>query len=289
MGDVHEREIAVDRGTVVLRYLEAGQGRPMVMLPGWSQTAELYRDQVRALSHEHRVIALDHRGHGRSDAPDVGYHVHRVAADLHDVLTTLDLRDVTLLAHSMGCAVSWAYTELFGTARLDSLVLIDQMASVLRNPAWSDEEAEAVGAIVDVDSLFGFTNGLRNGGDDPRVAFLEQVTSEGIHPSTLDRLIEQNLLFDRVHAAGLLFDTASFDWRDAVEVIGLPTLIISGDSVNVPIRSQQWLHEHIGGSQFTRMTARSGGTHFPFVENPDAFTKTVATFLASRPSLVAAG
>jgi non-heme chloroperoxidase len=59
-------------------------------------------------------MAVDHRGHGRSDTPAVGYHVHRLAADLHDVPSALDLREVTLLAHSMGCAVTWAYLELFG-------------------------------------------------------------------------------------------------------------------------------------------------------------------------------
>jgi len=277
---IERGEIVVDRGTITLCYLESGQGRPVVMLPGWSQSADLFGAQVEVLGASHHVLVLDHRGHGRSDSPAVGYHVHRLAADLHEVLVAWDLRAVTLLGHSMGCAVIWAYLELFGAERLDSLVFVDQMASVLRNPSWSDEQAEAVGATLDVASLFEFTNSLRGEGEDPRVAFLREVTSDGINPETMAWLIEQNLLFDRNHAAELLFDTASFDWREQIARIDLPTLIVAGDSVNVPIRSQRWLHDHIAGSRFARVAGVSGGTHFPFLERSDEFDEIVAAFLA---------
>jgi non-heme chloroperoxidase len=112
------------------------------------------------------------------------------------------------------------------------------------------------------------------------VAFLRAVTSDGIDPETLAWLIEQNLLFDRNHAAELLFDTASFDWRDQIARIDLPTLIVAGDSVNVPIRSQRWLHDHIAGSRFARVAGVSGRTHFPFLERPAEFNEIVAAFLA---------
>jgi pimeloyl-ACP methyl ester carboxylesterase len=279
---VNRGEVVVDHAAVTLRYLEAGAGPDLMILPGWSQTAELFTAQVEAFGASHHVVALDHRGHGRSDEPPLGYHVHRLAADVNDALTAMELRDVTLLAHSMGCAVIWAYLELFGPERIMALVFVDQMASVLRNPAWSDEQAESVGATLDVASLFEFTNGLRAGGDDPRVAFLHDVTSDGIDAGLLDHLIAQNLLFDRHHAAGLLFDTASFDWRDQIDRIEVPTLVVAGDSVNVPIRSQHWLHQHIVGSQFARIAPEVGGTHFPFLEQPDEFNEAVAAFLAER-------
>lgn len=275
-------DVTVDHGTTTLRLLEQGSGPNLVLLPGWSQSAMLYDAQLDALSATHRVIALDHRGHGDSDSPPVGYHVHRLAADAHDALCSLGLDDVTLLGHSMGCAVIWAYLELFGSEGVDALVLVDQMASVLRNPAWTDEQAEAVGATLDTESLFEFTNGLRGDGPDPRVAFLEQVTSDGIAPETLAWITDQNLKFDRRLAAGLLFDTATFDWRTSIARIELPTLVVAGDSVNVPISSQRWLHEHIAGSRFSRVAGVAGGTHFPFVENPDEFNSVVASFLTSH-------
>ena len=125
---------------VTLHTLEAGAGPPLVMLPGWSQTAEMFREQLAGLSGSRRAIAVDHRGHGRSPAPAGGYRVHRLAADLEQLLRRLEFDRVDLLAHSMGASVLNAYLDLFGPERISSLVLVDQMPCALREPtavAWA--------------------------------------------------------------------------------------------------------------------------------------------------------
>ena len=67
-----------------LHYIEAGSGKPLVMIPGWSQTAAQFRAQLAGLSDRYRVIAIDMRGHGESDKPDHGYRIQRLSADVHD-------------------------------------------------------------------------------------------------------------------------------------------------------------------------------------------------------------
>ena len=52
------------------------------------------------------------------DCPLQGSHVARLAADLRDLLTQLDLSEVTVVGSSMGCAVIWSYIYLFGEERL---------------------------------------------------------------------------------------------------------------------------------------------------------------------------
>jgi len=128
---------------VTLRYLEAGSGPPLVMIPGWSQTAAQFKHQIEGLSDRYRVIAVDMRGHGDSDKPAHGYRISRFAKDLHDVLGALDLTEVNLLAHSLGCAVVWCYLDMFGPERLAKLILVDQSPFLTANPAWSKEEREA--------------------------------------------------------------------------------------------------------------------------------------------------
>lgn len=81
MTAVHTGETICADGTVI-RHLEAGAGQPLVLLPGWSQTSQTFAGQLRTLSQSWRVVAVDHRGHGESSTPDVGYHLHRLAADL---------------------------------------------------------------------------------------------------------------------------------------------------------------------------------------------------------------
>jgi non-heme chloroperoxidase len=276
---VQTRQTRCSDGAVI-HHREAGQGPGLVLLPGWSQTAQTFAGQLNALSGRWRVVAIDHRGHGDSSTPAVGYHLHRLAADLRAVLIAHDLDDVHLLGHSMGCAVIWSYLELFGNDRLSSLVLVDQMPCALRNPAWTDEEALEAGATMDFAGLFAFTDLLRGDGPDPRSSFLADVTSPGIDPEQLAWLTEQSLTLDRRHAADLIFDVATHDWRTLIPRIDLPTLVIAGDSVNVPIASQEWMGRQLPRARFARVAGRHGaGTHFPFLENPAQFDATVSAFL----------
>ncbi len=276
-GDLGETEL---RDGLTLGHIEAGTGAHLVMLPGWSQTAELFETQIETLSSSSHVLALDHRGHGRSDDPPTGYHLHRLAADVHDLLAARDMSEVTLMGHSMGCAVIWSYLELFGDHRLSSLVLVDQMPCAMRNPQWTDQEAADAGATMDFEGLYGFTNSLRAAGSDPRVDFLRTVTSDGISDEQLAWLIEQNLLMEREQAADLIHDVATHDWRALIATIDLPTLVVAGNSPNVPLRSQQWIAEQIPNARFAMVEGASGGTHFPFVESPEQFNEVVAEFLS---------
>lgn len=280
--EVRRREVGVAEG-VTLHTLEAGEGPPVVMLPGWSQTAEMFREQLAGLSGSRRVIAVDHRGHGRSPAPAGGYRVHRLAADLEQLLQACDLDRVDLLAHSMGVGVAWAYLDLFGPRRISSLVLVDQMPRALREPSWSDEQAEEAGATMDAAGLFEFIAGLREpDGERMRRNFLITVTSDGIGGDELEWMAEQDAAFPRRHAADLIFNNAVQDWRDLIPGIRRPTLVIAGDSVNVPVRSQRWIHEQIPDSALAVVRGRGGGTHFPFLESPDEFNGQVEGFLAAR-------
>jgi pimeloyl-ACP methyl ester carboxylesterase len=117
------------------------------MIPGWSQTAEQFKHQLNSLSDRYRVIAFDMRGHGESDKPDFGYRISRLAHDLYEALDKLDLQDVALLGHSMGCSVIWCYWNLFGPTRCSKLILVDQSPFLTANPTWSAEELAASGAI----------------------------------------------------------------------------------------------------------------------------------------------
>jgi pimeloyl-ACP methyl ester carboxylesterase len=105
---------------VNLHYLEAGSGKPILMIPGWSQTAEQFKYQLSGLSDRYRVIAVDMRRHGESDKPEYGYKISRLAKDTHDVIHALGLQDVNILGHSMGSSVIWNYYDMFGPERLAS-------------------------------------------------------------------------------------------------------------------------------------------------------------------------
>ena len=56
-----------------LHYVEQGQGQPLVLIHGWSQSTRCFAKQLRGLSAYYRVIAVDMRGHGESPKPAHGY------------------------------------------------------------------------------------------------------------------------------------------------------------------------------------------------------------------------
>ena len=120
-----------------LYYKEAGAGRPLVLIHGWSQSGAVFKRQLEGLSDRFRVIALDLRGHGQSDKPEYGYRIARLATDVRDFLAALDLREVTLLGWSMSCSVLWSYWDLFGPERLSKIVLVDQAPWCLAMPGAS--------------------------------------------------------------------------------------------------------------------------------------------------------
>ena len=265
---------------VRLHYVERGSGAPLVMIPGWSQTAAQFEAQTEGLSGTRRVIAIDMRGHGESDKPEHGYKIHRLAMDLRNVIEALGLNRVSLLGHSMGCSVIWCYLDLFGDAGLERLVLVDQMPCITARSEWSEQEKQDSGAIFDGASLYQTIAALA-GADGVATTkdFVGGMFTDGYPAERVAWAIERNLRMPRRHAASLLLNHSVHDWRDVIPRITLPTLIVSGRASLIDWRSQVWMHGRIAGSQLEIFEEADGGNHFMFMENPDRFNRLVDAFL----------
>ncbi|MDM5177911.1 alpha/beta hydrolase [Massilia sp. DJPM01] len=117
---------------VDLFYRDWGVGAPVLFVGGWSLPSDAWNYQMIALSRQGlRCIAFDRRGHGRSSDPGKGYDFDTLAGDLAAVIDTLDLRGVTLVAHSMGCNEVVRYLSRFGSARVARIVLMGPMTPMI--------------------------------------------------------------------------------------------------------------------------------------------------------------
>jgi pimeloyl-ACP methyl ester carboxylesterase len=82
---------------------EAGSGDDVVLcLHGWPQHWYEWRHLLPALADRHRVLALDQRGFGWSDAPASGYEKENLADDVLAVLDALGIERVKLVGHDWG-------------------------------------------------------------------------------------------------------------------------------------------------------------------------------------------
>ncbi len=265
---------------VRLHYLETGSGPPLVLIPGWSQTAEEWKFQLDAFGRHYHVYAIDMRGHGKSEKPDHGYRIARFAADLHDFLLAKQIDSVVLDGHSMGCSVIWSYLEQYGPQHVKKLVLTDQMAAIVTNPAWSVEERKDAGSILDADKVLPLTNALAGpDGNKTSEAFLHSMFAKDYPQADFDWAVAQNLELPRKYAAELLYDHAFKDWRDVIRRIDLPTLVIGAKGSNVPWTSMVWIGSVIKGSRTEIFAEDEGGNHFMFLENPKKYNALVENFL----------
>jgi non-heme chloroperoxidase len=265
---------------VRLFYLEAGSGKPILMIPGWSQSAEQFRHQLEGLSDRYRVIALDPRGHGESDKPAFGYKISRLAKDVRDVIEALDLDEVNILGHSMGSSVIWNYYDMYGPDRLAKLLLIDQMPMITSNPAWPEEEKIASGAIFTPQSLYETINALAGpDGVETTRGFIGAMVTKSIPEADKEWIIERNLRMPREHAATLLYNHATQDWRDLIPRLALPTLVVGGRVSVVPWQSQEWVAAQVPGARLEIFEEEAGGNHFMFIEGHAKFNAIVADFV----------
>jgi pimeloyl-ACP methyl ester carboxylesterase len=95
----------VDLDDVRLFYTDEGSGPPVLLVHGWSCDSHDWSWQIPALTADHRVLAVDLRGHGRSSVPADGYEPRVFARDLAGLLERLDVGPVLAVGHSLGGAV----------------------------------------------------------------------------------------------------------------------------------------------------------------------------------------
>ncbi|MCB0081931.1 MAG: alpha/beta hydrolase [Caldilineaceae bacterium] len=102
-----------------IHYTRTGGNKPPIVLAhGFSDAGLCWTPVAEVLAETYDVIMTDARGHGRSDAPESGYGVTDMAADIAGVITGLGLEKPAMLGHSMGGATTFVlagtYPDLLG-------------------------------------------------------------------------------------------------------------------------------------------------------------------------------
>ncbi|KAJ5263611.1 epoxide hydrolase [Penicillium angulare] len=108
-----------------VRAIVGGQGTPIVLLPGWPQTAEAFSNLFEPLSNRYQFFALDPPGLGDSPAPKNGYdtaNVSKIMAEaIHD---TLPNEKYHLVGHDVGGWIAYPWAAQF-QSRTRSLSILD--------------------------------------------------------------------------------------------------------------------------------------------------------------------
>jgi pimeloyl-ACP methyl ester carboxylesterase len=90
-----------------------GNKPPVVLAHGFSDSGLCWTPVAQALEADYDLMMVDARGHGFSDAPEMGYTLTEMASDLHGVIIGLGLVRPAIIGHSMGGGTTLALAGLY--------------------------------------------------------------------------------------------------------------------------------------------------------------------------------
>ena len=92
---------------VRIRYVSTGQGEPIILIHGWAADADMWDSLIEDLSRDYRVIALDCRGHGKSDKPtDPNQYGMEMVNDVVRLMDHLGFAKAHIMGYSMGGSIA---------------------------------------------------------------------------------------------------------------------------------------------------------------------------------------
>jgi pimeloyl-ACP methyl ester carboxylesterase len=263
---------------VEIYYEDHGSGKPIVLIHGWPLSGRSWEAQVPALiAAGYRVITYDRRGFGWSSQPWVGYDYDTLAADLHGLMTHLDLKNATLVGFSMGGGEVARYVATYGTERLAKTVFAGAV------PPFLYKNSDNPDGGLDDATIAQFKAGVTA----DRMAFLDEFTTGFFSAGGKLQVSEAQRVYARDIAAfaspkGTLDCIHAFsytDFRADLAKFTLPTLVIHGDSdAIVPFEvSGARTHKAIAGS---RLHVIKGAPHGFNLSHAAEFNKALLEFLA---------
>lgn len=112
---------------ITIAYNDRGNGLPLVFLHAFPLNRNMWAQQEDALCSQFRIITIDLRGHGESDAPLWRYTLEQSADDVCALLDQLSIREAVFVGLSMGGYILFAFYRKYAT-RVKGLILTDTKA-----------------------------------------------------------------------------------------------------------------------------------------------------------------
>ena len=263
--DASTESFAASDGTVI-HYLVEGRGDPVVLLHGITGTAASNwgaAGLIDRLAEEFQVIAVDQRGHGKSDKPhDPASYGERMALDVVDLLDHLRLQQAHVVGYSMGG---------FITMKLIALAPDRLMSAVVGGAGWSSPE------LRDDEMFNALAESLEAGkGGGPLVEFLWP----GEDPPTPDQVqaIGQAMVAsnDQMALAGVVRGMADLDVSaELLRMNKVPTLNIIGSDDPLKPNADALvsvMEEH-------RLHVIDGANHMNTLNSPELYDTIRAFFI----------
>ncbi len=267
-------------GNIDLYYEDYGAGKPVVLIHGYPLSGRAWEKQIPILLDAgYRVITYDRRGFGQSSQPWSGYDYDTFAADLHKLVTKLDLHDFALVGHSMGGGEVARYLGKYGTKKVSKAVFVSAVPPFLLKAPDNPEGMDG--------SVF---EGIKKAVVADRPAYLAEFCAQFYNVDVLGgKLVSDhavraswNISVAASPKSALdCVDTWGTDFRQDLKRIDVPTLVIHGDADRiVPLpNSGKRMAEFVKAS---KLVVIEGGPHGIAWTHADQVNHALMEFLGQQ-------
>jgi non-heme chloroperoxidase len=251
---------------VRIHYLEAGSGRPIVFIPGWTMPAWIWQKQIDEFSKKYRVIAVDPRSQGESDKPPYGHLPETRARDYKELVDHLSLKQPVLVGWSMACGELVKYGELFGTGNVAAFVLVDGFLSEQVSP-----EMFA--------TISGWMNQLQEDRQKQADGFVRSMFKKPQPEDYLKHIVDSSVQVPADTAALLIYNMIAVkDFSAGLARMNRPVLFTYQPESQ---QSADFLKSKLGDK--LRLERFDGDGHALFIDDPEKFNHVLEEFLQSLP------
>src|ERR1043165_9337300 len=246
--------------TTRVHYFSYGKGEEaLVLIHGWTQNADAWRDNAPDFARRNRVIVVELPGHGLSDKPQTTYSMDYFARAVDAVMRDAKVKRAVLVGHSMGTPVARQFYRKYPGKTLAIVIvdgslrpfgdkaLMDQMMAGFRGPQYRDA----------VNQMMGFIAG-------PNVS---AEVKQRINTASMNT--PQNVL---VSAFEGMLDTSI--WGD--DKINVPVLAIMAKTALLPANAEE---SYRGIAPKLDFQIFDGVGHFLMMEKPKEFDAAVIAWL----------
>jgi 2-succinyl-6-hydroxy-2,4-cyclohexadiene-1-carboxylate synthase len=253
-------------------YESMGQGETIVFLHGFTGSHEDWRFQMAAVKDKYRAIALDLRGHGKTQAPteEADYSIYLNCEDVRGLLAYLGIRRCCLVGHSMGGFTALQFA-MENPEMLWGLVLVDTSSGEWDTvPGYAElrTKMDELARTKGLDAAFDY-DAKNNPARMER--FKKQPEQEEIaRRKTLNTAVDAYVYVPRSFGK----------WQPVTGRLGeikIPSIIFRGEHDAGFVRPCDILKSSIPGST---LVVVPGAYHNPHEESPEFFNDHFKAFLA---------
>lgn len=231
-------------------------GLPVLLVHGLGGSGEQWRAQLEHLRPERRTLAVELRGHGRSEpAIDGDYSIAAYAGDLEAVCDDLGLESFVLAAHSLGALTALEYASRHPD-RVAGLLLVDPNGDQSRLP---QSEVEA------------FLKPLRESPGEEMRWYFKQILV-GAEPEVAEQVLDDLDALAPEAVVASLEAAASYPAAETLNRYPGPKLSVISDMNSLPYSLHRLLPE-------LPVTLIAGTSHWPMMDRPDDFNRILDGFL----------